>query len=102
MVEWSAKLLTTGGLKLRDCERAAKLARRCLWTGYVPPTNQAKLSDTFTGKVRKGLVGVCRVCVGVVLQGLRRQARRLASGGSVRPGQARPASLGLRWGSARL
>ncbi len=51
MVEWSAKLLTTGGLKLRDCERAAKLARRCLWTGYTPPTNQAKLSDTFTGKV---------------------------------------------------
>jgi hypothetical protein len=59
VVEWSAKLLTTGGLKLRDCERAAKLARRCMWTGYVPPTNQAKLSDTFTGKVRAAAPATC-------------------------------------------
>jgi hypothetical protein len=53
-VEWSLGLMaSTEALRLRDVEKGAKAEKRGVWTGYVPaPTNQNKLSDTFSGKVR--------------------------------------------------
>ena len=51
-MEFSVNMLSNGGQKLRDMERAAKQARIGIWTNYVPTaSNQGKLSDTFTGKV---------------------------------------------------
>lgn len=47
-------MLSMGGQKLRDLERAAKQSKVAMWTNYVPQvSNQGKLSDTYTGKVRE-------------------------------------------------
>jgi hypothetical protein len=52
VMEFSVNMISSGGQKLRDLERAAKLQKSAIWTNYVPaPSNQGKLSDTFVGKV---------------------------------------------------
>lgn len=51
-VEWSLNMMTNGAMRLREMERAAKQAKRGIWTNYVPVnTGQTKLSDSFLGKV---------------------------------------------------
>ncbi|GBF98194.1 hypothetical protein Rsub_10694 [Raphidocelis subcapitata] len=53
-VEWSLQMMTVGGMRLREMERACKLAKRGLWHSYVPvATGQTKLSDTFVGRVNE-------------------------------------------------
>ncbi len=77
-MDFSANMLTTGGQRLRDMERAAKQAKIGIWTNYVAaPTNQGKLSGAFTGKVgEKGRTEAARLCVGSV--GSEGATRRLA------------------------
>ncbi len=42
-VEWSLALMASGGQRLRELERTAKLEKKGIWTNYVaPPTNQAR------------------------------------------------------------
>ncbi|KAF5838613.1 hypothetical protein DUNSADRAFT_2521 [Dunaliella salina] len=60
--EWSLNLMTSGAQRLRDLEKAAKQQRVGMWVNYVPPpTNQTKLSDSFTGKVIEVVSGDCLV-----------------------------------------
>ena len=43
--------MTAGANKVRELERAAKLAKVGQWANYVAaPSNQTKLSDNFSGK----------------------------------------------------
>ena len=47
-------MMTVGGMRLREMERAAKLSKAGIWRGYVPaPTGQTKLSDSFVGRVNE-------------------------------------------------
>ncbi len=55
-------MISSGGQKLRDLERAAKQAKVAMWQNYVPAaTNSSKLSDTFVGKVIEVVSGDCLV-----------------------------------------
>jgi staphylococcal nuclease domain-containing protein 1 len=53
-VEWSLQMMTVGGMRLREMERAVKTAKRGIWHAYVPvATGQTKLSDSFVGRVNE-------------------------------------------------
>ena len=55
-------MLSSGAQKMRDLERAAKLAKLRIWTHYVPTaSNQIKMSDMFNGKVIEVVSGDCIV-----------------------------------------
>lgn len=61
-VEWSINMMTTGGMKLRELEKAAKQEQKNIWKGYVaPPSNQTKLSDNFVATVTEVVSGDCLV-----------------------------------------
>lgn len=62
VVEWGVNMMTSGGHKLREAERAAKQARKGIWTNWTPPaTGSAKLSDNFSGTAREVVSGDCVV-----------------------------------------
>ncbi|GAX85627.1 hypothetical protein CEUSTIGMA_g13042.t1 [Chlamydomonas eustigma] len=73
VMEFSVNMISSGGQKLRDLERAAKLQKAAIWTHYVPaPSNQGKLSDVFVGKIVEVVSGDC-----VVVKDDRRIERRI-------------------------
>ena len=56
--EWSLNMMTTGAFRLREADRAARLAHLGVWKDYVAPaTATSKLSDTFTGEVSEVVSG---------------------------------------------
>lgn len=62
VAEWSLNMMVTGGMRLREAERAAKQARIGAWVNYVPAAGaSAKLSDTFEGTVAEVVSGDCLV-----------------------------------------
>ncbi|KAG1657494.1 hypothetical protein FOA52_008370 [Chlamydomonas sp. UWO 241] len=62
VMDFSANMVSGGGQKLRDLERAAKLEKRALWTNYVPQaSNSAKATDAFKGTVIEVVSGDCVV-----------------------------------------
>ena len=73
-MEFSVNMLTTGGQRLRDLERAAKQQKTGIWTNYVPvATNQGKLSDSFAGKVGEYRNDKCLVIHPLPLQAILNQ-----------------------------
>ena len=79
-------MMTVGATRLREMERAAKLAKRGIWHNYVPaPTGQTKLSDTFVGKVVEVASGDTLVIKDVNAGGAERRVQ-LSSIRAPRPG----------------
>ena len=53
VVDWSLAMMTAGAATLRAAEKAAKLARRCMWRSYVapPPNPNSLIGKNFLGTV---------------------------------------------------
>lgn len=75
--------MTNGAMRLREMERAAKQAKRGIWTNYVPVnTGQTKLSDSFLGKVVEVVSGDTLVVKDINGGGVERRVSLSRCGGA--------------------